>query len=139
MSINTVVVSGNLGQDPEIRYFESGNSVTTLSLAVSGYSKGEKTTDWIDCKLWGKPGETVVNYCRKGSKIGVTGKLTQEKWQAADGSSRSKLVVVGFQVELLDPKDSPPAPAAKPVAAYSNQQAAERAADEEPDYDQIPF
>ena len=120
MSINTVVVSGNLGQDPEIRYFESGNSVTTLSLAVSGYSKGEKTTDWIDCKLWGKPGETVVNYCRKGSKIGVTGKLTQEKWQAADGSSRSKLVVVGFQVELLDPKDSPPAPAAKPIGMHGN-------------------
>ncbi len=130
MSINTVVVSGNLGQDPEIRYFESGNSVTTLSLAVSGYSKGEKTTDWIDCKLWGKPGETVVNYCRKGSKIGVTGKLTQEKWQTADGSNRSKLVVVGFQVELLDPKDSPPAAAAKPVAAGGTP---------EVDYDSIPF
>lgn len=131
MSINTVVISGNLGADPEIKYFESGNSVTQFSLAVSGFSKGEKTTDWFDCKVWGKPGETIVNYCRKGSKVGITGKLTQEKWQSPDGSNRSKTVVTGFQVELLGTKEDsqsrPPAPATQSVSAPA------------PDYDQIPF
>lgn len=124
MSINSVVISGNLGQDPEIRYFESGNSVTSFNLAVGGYSKGEKTTDWVECKVWGKPGETVVNYCKKGSKIGLTGRLAQEKWQSADGGNRSKLVVVGFQVELLDSKQDnqtqqrPPAPQQQNVGQY---------------------
>lgn len=136
-SINSVVVSGNLGADPEARYFESGKVLVEFPLAVSGYSKGEKTTDWVECKVWGRPDNdstamAIINYCKKGSKIGLTGRLKQEKWQAKDtGVNRSKLIVVGSQVELLDSKQS--------GETHEQRQQPQSSGGGAPDYDQIPF
>lgn len=106
MSLNTVALTGRVGRDPEIKYFESGTMIATFSLAVDGFAKdGEKPTHWIDLKIWGKQAQVSADYVRKGSKIGVSGRLEQENWvDKESGGKRSKLVVVADRLELLGTK-----------------------------------
>jgi len=102
MSLNCVTLTGRAGRDPEVRFFESGTAVASFSLAVDGFSKGgEKPTHWIDVKVWGKSAQFCADYLRKGGKVGVAGRLEQEKWTTKDGDERTKLVVVADRVELL--------------------------------------
>ena len=134
--MNVLILTGNFGQDPEIRYFESGNTLAEFSLAVNSRKGGEKITDWYNCKAWGKAAEVIADYCRKGSKVALTGQLKKETWQDKEtGRDRFKYVPTFNQVELLSSKKDdgpqqqsrPPAPEAKPVAAGGV------------DYDEIPF
>ena len=106
-SLNTVALVGRAGRDPEVRYFDNGSSVATFTIAVDGWSKdaGERNTSWVDCKAWGKTAQTVADYVRKGSLIGVTGRLEQERWETKAGEKRSKLVVVVNSLQLLTPRD----------------------------------
>lgn len=84
-SINSVVITGRLGKNPEIKYFESGASVTSFTLAVSDFANKKdgttvENTNWIPCRVWGKIGETICEYCAAGQKIGVQGSLKVESW-----------------------------------------------------------
>ena len=100
--MNNVCLTGNLGQHPEIRYFESGKCKASFSLAVRGY-KGD--TDWFDVEAWGKTAEIVANYAKKGSKIGISGSLKKESWEDKNtGTKRSKIIVSANQVDLLSSK-----------------------------------
>ena len=102
--INKVILVGNLGQDPEVRYTPNGSAVTSLSLATSESWKDKNTgqmqekTEWHRISLFGKLAEIAGEYLRKGSQIYIEGKLQTRKWQDKQGQDRytTEVVVDGF-------------------------------------------
>ncbi|MCE2928363.1 MAG: single-stranded DNA-binding protein [Candidatus Caenarcaniphilales bacterium] len=102
--INQVTVIGRVGQDPELRYFESGKSLASFSMAVNRPSKN-KETDWFDIKLWGKQAEIAGEYVRKGSLIGIVGQIDFESWNdKTSGELVVKPVISGSELRLLGSK-----------------------------------
>jgi single-strand DNA-binding protein len=73
MSLNSVILVGRVGGDPDVKYFESGSVVCRLTLAVNRASRNNDQPDWFNLELWGKQAEVAANYVRKGSQIGVSG------------------------------------------------------------------
>lgn len=103
MSINVGTFSGNLGSDPEAKFFESGKSVTEFNIAIKRI--GNDKPMWLKVKAWGKPGEFAASYLRKGSYAIVSGRLDEETWQDREsGKERSRYVLVCDRVE--SPKSS---------------------------------
>ncbi len=109
--INKVILIGNLGNDPEVRYMPSGDAVANVSLATSEAWKDKNTgemqerTEWHRVVFFGKVAEVVKEYLRKGSKIYVEGKLRTRKWQGQDGQDRYTTEVVvdlGGTMQMLD-------------------------------------
>lgn len=98
--VNKVILIGNLGADPEVRYMPSGDAVANIRIATSESWKdrntGEKQerTEWHNVVFFGKIAEIVKQYLRKGSKVYVEGKLRTRKYQAQDGSDRYATEVV---------------------------------------------
>ncbi|MCC3438580.1 single-stranded DNA-binding protein [Microcoleus sp. PH2017_05_CCC_O_A] len=101
--MNTIILVGRLGRDPEITYFQSGSSVTKSSLAIKRKMSDE--TDWFSIEAWGKTGEVLTNYTRKGNLVGVEGQVTVESWTGHNGEFHSKLVVKIQRVTLLEKRD----------------------------------
>ncbi|AIY64093.1 single-stranded DNA-binding protein [Pseudoalteromonas piratica] len=109
--INKVILVGNLGQDPEVRYMPNGNAVANITLATSDSYKDKNTgqlvdkTEWHRVVFFGKLAEVVGEYCRKGSQIYVEGKLQTRKWQDQQGQDKytTEIVVDGFtgQMQML--------------------------------------
>ena len=118
--MNSITLVGRAGRDPEVRYFESGTMVANLSLAVNRRSR-EEEPDWFNLEIWGKQAQVAGDYVKKGSLIGVIGRVGQQKWtDKATGEERSKTVVTVERLELLGPKpdrDAPAGPPASPAAA----------------------
>ena len=106
--MNSVILIGNLGQDPEMKYFDSGSKVTKFSLALRGYSKKEEkeVTDWVSCEAWGKTAELIGEYCKKGHKLAIEGSLKTQKWEDNDGNKKSKTFVLVSRAEFLTSKNS---------------------------------
>ena len=109
--INKVILIGNLGQDPEVRYTQSGDAVVTISLATSESWKDKNTgeaqerTEWHRVVFFGKVAEVVEKYLTKGSKVYVEGQLRTRKWQDKDGQDRYTTEVVvslGGTLQMLD-------------------------------------
>jgi len=109
--INKVILIGNLGVDPEVRYMPSGDAVANVSLATSESWKDRNTgesqerTEWHRVVFFGKLAEIVKQYLRKGSKVYVEGKLRTRKWQGQDGQDHyTTEVVVDFNgtMQMLD-------------------------------------
>lgn len=73
--MKNITIAGNCTKDSELRTTQSGQKVAGFSVAVNGFANGEKTTDYFDVSLWGKRGESVLQFAKKGSKICVTGEL----------------------------------------------------------------
>lgn len=99
-SLNTCTLSGNLGNDAEVRYTKGGTPITSFSLAVNRRRRTqdgsyEDETSWVDCTLFGKRGEALQanGYLRKGARIAVTGHLRMAVWEA-DGKRHRKLEVI---------------------------------------------
>lgn len=102
--INQVTIVGRVGQDPELRYFESGNNLATFSVAVNRPTKN-KETDWFDVKIWGRSAEIAGEYVRKGSLIGITGQVDFDSWNSKDsGELQVKPVISGNDLRLLGSK-----------------------------------
>ncbi|WP_196141174.1 single-stranded DNA-binding protein [Aliikangiella sp. G2MR2-5] len=109
--VNKVILVGNLGQDPEVRYTANGSAITSLSLATSESWKDKNTgqmqekTEWHRVSLFGKLAEIAGEYLRKGSQIYIEGKLQTRKWQDKQGQDRytTEVVVDGFsgQMQML--------------------------------------
>ena len=96
VKVNVFNIAGNVGQDPDVKYFESGAVKASSTLAVN---RTKELTNWFGFTAWDKSAETMANYVRKGSKIGLTGELTCEHWKDRnDGSDRSKF---GFKVDRV--------------------------------------
>lgn len=107
MSINSVVLIGRLGRDPEVKYFNSGNAVASFTLAVDrGPSPNgdDQPPAWVPVKIWGKSATNAGDLLRKGSKVAIAGKLELEEWKTRDGENRSKLLVVAYRFELCSPR-----------------------------------
>ena len=104
MQINTVSLVGRLGQDPEIKYFESGKVVTKFSIAVNNPFKKD-SPDWFDIEVWGKTAEVAGQYCKKGSQVGIVGHVDLDRWNdRSNGALRSKTKIVADNLYLLDSK-----------------------------------
>lgn len=106
MSINTITLVGRAGRDPELRFFESGTSVANLTMAVDKASSNrEEEPDWFSLEIWGKQAQVAADYVRKGSLIGVVGRMTSEQWTDRNtGEKRSKPVVKVERLALLGSK-----------------------------------
>lgn len=92
-NVNKIILLGNLGHEPELRYTAKGNAVLTLSLATHREFKnaeGEQTkeTHWHKATLWGKRAETCAKYLVKGSRVYVEGELQMKSWTDKDGKAR---------------------------------------------------
>ena len=108
--LNKVILIGNLGQDPDVRQFET-NSVASFSLATSeSYidKTGQKQTitEWHRINVWGKAAETVQKYLKKGSKVYVEGKITYRKYTDAQGVERNVTEVKSDNFRFLDSASS---------------------------------
>lgn len=120
--MNSITLVGRAGRDPEVRYFESGTCVANLTLAVRGLKKDDDT-EWFNLEIWGKTAQVAADYVRKGSLIGVVGRIRTERWtDKTTGQERSKPVVAVNNLELLSSKSDTAAapPAAAPAAAPSS-------------------
>jgi single-strand DNA-binding protein len=95
--INLVAYHGNLGQDPEMKYFESGSQVTNTSIAVK---RNKNETDWMRVNFWGKAGEVVGEYVRKGSQVGFEGQLDMREYEK-EGETRIAYEIKANKVHLL--------------------------------------
>lgn len=103
MNINAVVLIGNLTRDPELRSIPNGTSVCHLGVAVNEKYKDTEHVSYFDVTVWGVMGENCAKYLSKGSKVGVDGRLRQERWEK-DGQKRSAVKIVADMVQFLDPK-----------------------------------
>jgi len=125
---NQASLTGNLGRDPEIRYFESGKSLAQFSIAVS--TGRDKPADWFDVECWNKAAERAMQRLSKGSRVVVSGSLRQERWQDRQtGAQRSKVVLNAESVEIIE---------RAPQQAVQ-QQPEQLAAPDYSGYDNIPF
>lgn len=106
MSINRVVISGNLTRDPELRSTASGMSVLSLGVAVNDRKKNNQTGKWedvanfIDCTMFGERAAKIQQYLSKGSKVTIEGKLHYSSWEK-DGQKRSKIEVLVDDIEFM--------------------------------------
>ena len=101
--MNSVVLVGRAGQDPEMKYFESGKVKTTFSMAISRWdskSKGE-VTDWFNIELWDKAAEVAGEYVKKGRWVGIDGRLVANKWTGADGVQKERFIIRANSLRLL--------------------------------------
>ncbi|MEE4192336.1 MAG: single-stranded DNA-binding protein [Halieaceae bacterium] len=158
--INKVILIGNLGNDPETRYTQSGAAVTNISLATSETWKDKQTgqpqerTEWHRVVFFNRLAEIAGEYLRKGSKVYVEGSLRTRKWQDQSGQDRYTTEIVGNEMQMLDSRgqgmgapypdqgqgyDTPAqSPAPAPQQAAAGGQAAPPASFEDFD-DDIPF
>ncbi|WP_257265302.1 single-stranded DNA-binding protein [Endozoicomonas sp. ONNA2] len=106
--VNKVILIGNLGNDPEVRFTPNGSAVANLSLATSESWKDRNTgqqqekTEWHRIVIFGKLAEIAQQYLRKGSKVYIEGKLQTRKWQGQDGQDRYTTEIVVDQLQMLD-------------------------------------
>jgi len=114
--INKVILVGNLGLKPEVKYASNGNAITNLSIATSeswtDKNTGQKNekTEWHRVCVFGKLAEIIGQYCDKGSKLYIEGKLQTRKWQDQSGVDRytTEVVVSGFggTIQMLDARNN---------------------------------
>lgn len=101
-NLNQITLVGRLGQEPAVRYFESGTVLTRLTLAVKRRRRDE-SPDWFDVECWDKIAEITGQYTTKGSLIGITGELKLDEWQDKEtGEARYKPVVRAQSLQLLE-------------------------------------
>jgi single-strand DNA-binding protein len=108
-SLNKVMLIGNLGKDPEVRYTTSNQAVASFSVATSEKFKNksgdmEERTEWHNVVLWGKLAEIAKEYLSKGKTVYIEGRLQTRKWQDKDGRDRYTTEVVGDRMQMLSPK-----------------------------------
>lgn len=114
--VNKVILVGNLGAKPEVKFASNGNAVTNLSVATSeswtdkNTGQKQEKTEWHRVSMFGKLAEIAGQYLDKGSKVYIEGKLQTRKWQDKDGQDRytTEVVVSGFNgvMQMLDKRDA---------------------------------
>lgn len=96
-----VNVSGNIGQDAELKSLQNGDSVLSFSVASNSKIKDEKKTTWIRCSIWGKRGEALAQYLTKGTKVVAVGTLDVREYEANDGTTKTSLDVRVDQLDFM--------------------------------------
>ena len=106
MSINRVIISGNLTRDPELRSTAGGLPVLGFGVAVNDRRKNQQTGEWedypnfIDCTMFGARAEALSRYLNKGTKVSIEGKLRWSQWER-EGQKRSKIEVIVDELEFM--------------------------------------
>ena len=137
--INKVILIGNLGGDPEVRYMPSGGAVTTISLATNEVWKDKQTgenqerTEWHRVVFFNRLAEIAGEYLRKGSKTYVEGSLRTRKWQDKAGQDRYTTEIVANEMQILDAKN-----ASIPGESQTTRQATNPIAESTPTPQQTP-
>ncbi|MFN8576098.1 MAG: single-stranded DNA-binding protein [Candidatus Sericytochromatia bacterium] len=119
---NVIMIVGRVGNDVEMKYFDSAKSVAKFNVAVNRTTKdteGNYITDWFPCEFWGKQAEIASEYVKKGTMVSVVGTGRIDKWES-NGEKRSKFVIHGDSFQLLSSRNestgSAPTPSAAPKA-----------------------
>ncbi len=107
--INKVILIGNLGRDPEVRYTQNGTAVATFSVATTEVFKKQdggkdERTEWHNVVAWARLGEICGEYLSKGSKVYVEGRLQTRKWQDKEGRDRYTTEIVAREMKMLSPR-----------------------------------
>ena len=111
MSINRVMISGNLTRDAEIRSTQSGMAILGFGVAVNDRRKNQQTGEWedypnfIDCTMFGARADALNKYLSKGTKVTIEGKLRWSQWER-DGQKRSKIEVIVDELEFMSSRNS---------------------------------
>ena len=106
--VNKVILVGNLGRDPEVRYLPSGSAVTNLNLATSSAWKDktsgeiQERTEWHRVVTFNRLAEVAAEYLKKGSKVYIEGSLRTQKWQDKSGNDRYTTEIVANEMQMLD-------------------------------------
>ena len=121
MSVNKVILIGNVGKDPDVRYLDSGVAVATFSLATTerGYTLQNGTqvpdrTEWHNIVLWRGLAQTAEKYVHKGDKLYIEGKIKSRSYDAQNGIKRTIVEIFADNMEMLTPR-STTAPAQQPA------------------------
>ena len=146
--VNKVILVGNLGKDPEVRYMPSGNAVANVTLATTDSWKDKQTgerqerTEWHNIVFYSRLAEIVGEYLKKGSQVYVEGRLQTRKWQDKNGNDRYTTEIIASDMQMLGSRggsagySSDRAPAQQQAPAP----AAAAAGSSAPDFDDdIPF
>lgn len=104
MSINRVVLLGNMTRDPELRRTGTGKAVTNFTLALNRYKSDD--ADFVDCVCWEKIAENTAQYCHKGSKVAVEGSIQTGSYVDKDGNNRKTVNVLCNRVEFINTNNS---------------------------------
>jgi single-strand DNA-binding protein len=154
VSLNKVMIIGNLGRDPEMRYTPSGQAVTQFTVAVNRNYRGQdgawqEETEWFRVVAWAQLAERVAENLRKGMKVYVEGRLQTRQWEDQQGQKRYTTELVANQVTNLDRRQreegegggAPAFPAdQRPAGGTSPVRREPAAADDAPsDLDDLPF
>ena len=144
--VNKVILVGNLGGDPEVRYTQAGAPVTTISVATSETWKDKQTgepkerTEWHRVVAFQKLAEIMGEYLRKGAKVYIEGKLVTRKWQDKDGSDRWTTEIIADEMQMLDKKEQGNRPPAQGLAQPPAQAGDSQTPGDNLDFDDdIPF
>ena len=141
--INKVILVGNLGQDPEVKYTAGGDAVTTLSLATSDSWKDKDTgqdqerTEWHRVVLWRRLAEIAGEYLNKGSKVYVEGQLRTRKWEQ-EGQTRYTTEIIARELQFLDSKNTTESPKTN-YSQVETEKSLPEIEDSSIDDDEIPF
>jgi single-strand DNA-binding protein len=106
-SVNKVILVGNLGADPEVRYLPSGDAVANIRIATTDRYKDKASgeykeiTEWHRIAFFGRLADIVGQYLKKGSSVYIEGKIRTRKWQAQDGTDRYSTEIVADQMQML--------------------------------------
>lgn len=110
-SVNKVILIGNLGRDPEIRYLPSGQPVASFSVATTETftdrnNTRQERTDWHNITVWGKQAELCGQYLKKGRQVYIEGRISYQQYEAKDGSGkRYRTEIVAQRVQFLGGRD----------------------------------
>lgn len=129
MSINKVCISGNLGRDPELKVTPGGMQVCKFCICVNDRklnkqtNKWEDVPNWVDVTFFGNRAESIHKYLTKGMLVFVSGRLHQNKWENKDGQKRSKLEVIGDDIQFGGSGQNQPDQQQSQQQAYQQSQA----------------
>ena len=144
--VNLVIILGNLGNDPEVRYMPNGEPVANISIATSenwtDKTTGEKRekTEWHRVTAYRRTAEIIGQYTRKGSKLYVEGKLQTRKWSDQNGVDRYTTEIIADSVQLLDSRrDDQDGQQGYQQQGYQQQQRQQHNPPPQQDFDDVPF
>jgi single-strand DNA-binding protein len=110
--MNVFNFSGNLGRDAEQRHLTSGDSIVSFSVAVKAGFGDKAVTSWIKCNLWGKRGDSLLQYLKKGQLVGISGEFECREYQDKEGATKQSNEVRVNIIDLYGKGNNAQAPAA---------------------------
>ena len=104
-SVNKIILIGNLGKDPEIRYTPQGTALCKFTLATSQKKKdGEDSTQWHKVTMFGKKAEVCGEHLKKGQKVYIEGRIEYGQYQDKEGNTRYTTDIIGYEMQFMTPK-----------------------------------